>query len=247
MKYSPYIRPVPGASTAVLMIHGIVGTPAHFQGLLPVIPEDWSIYNILLDGHGKQVEDFAQTSMAKWKAQVSRQLDEILQTHRQVVIVAHSMGTLFAIEQAIKRPDRIKALFLLAVPLTPRVHPSVVFASPAVAFGRVRPGSVGEKMLSDCGVQLSPKLWKYITWFPRFWELLQEARSVRNLLPGLTVPCFAFQSRQDELVSRRACKYLAAHPKIQTTVLPGSGHFAYDTADLALLQSKLKELLYTIQ
>lgn len=121
MKYTPYYRIVSGAKTAALFVHGIVGTPAHFQDLVPMIPADWSVYNILLDGHGKQVEDFARTSMVKWKAQVSAQLDEILRTHAQVLIVAHSMGTLFAIDEAMKRPDKVKGLLLLAVPLAPRV------------------------------------------------------------------------------------------------------------------------------
>ena len=68
MDHSEYIR-VNSSETAVLMIHGIAGTPAHFRELIPVIPEDWAVYNILLDGHGKNVEDFGRSSMQKWKDQ----------------------------------------------------------------------------------------------------------------------------------------------------------------------------------
>lgn len=243
MKFKPWFRVVPGAKKAALFVHGIVGTPAHFAGLVPLIPEDWSVYNILLDGHGKQVEDFARTSMEKWKAQVSTQLDEILQTHEQVLIVAHSMGTLFAIEEAIHRPDKVMGLFLLAVPLTPRVLPSAAVSSVKVALGLARPGTPAGDMLGDCGVHLSPKLWKYLAWLPRFWELILEAYGTRKKLSLITVPCCAFQSKKDELVSGRSYQILKAHPGIAVTLLPDSGHFCYKGNDLALLQSRLRDLI----
>lgn len=68
-----------GADTAVLLIHGIVGTPYHFRDLLPVVPETWSVYHLLMDGHGGSVEKFARTSMEKRKAQVNRRVKEILE------------------------------------------------------------------------------------------------------------------------------------------------------------------------
>ena len=55
MNGTPYIREIAGADTALLMIHGIVGTPAHFSMLYPYVPKDWSIYNMVLDGHGGSV------------------------------------------------------------------------------------------------------------------------------------------------------------------------------------------------
>ena len=246
MRYSSYIRPVEGASTAVLFIHGIVGTPAHFKDLLPLVPDSWSVYNILLDGHGKQVEDFARTSMGKWKQQVADQLEQILETHDKVLIVAHSMGTLFAIAEAIKHPQHVKGLLLLAVPLTPRVRFSAAVNSVIVALGRARPGTPAMDIYQDSGVHLSPKLWKYITWLPRFWELITESRATRKKLPLLTVPCRCFQSRKDELVSRRAYRLLAGQHHIVTTELQNSGHFCYGPEDLTLLQSVLKEMIDAI-
>ena len=243
MKYTPHRRIHPGAKKAALFIHGIVGTPMHFQDLVPLIPDDWSVYNILLDGHGGQVEDFARTSMKKWKAQVTAQLDEILRTHEQVLIVAHSMGTLFAIDEAIRCPDKVMGLFLLAVPLTPRVTPAAALGGVRAALGLARPDSPAGDMLGDCGVHLSPWLWKYLAWIPRFWELILEAHRTRNKLGQITVPCCAFQSKKDELVSGRACALLQAHPAIEVTVLPDSGHFRYKDADLTLLQNRLRDLM----
>ena len=243
MKYTPYYRVQPGAQKAALFVHGIVGTPMHFQELVPLIPEDWSVYNIVLDGHGGQVEDFARTSMKKWKSQVTAQLDEILQSHEQVLIVAHSMGTLFAIDEAIRLPDKVMGLFLLNVPLTPRVLPSAAVSSVKVALGHVKPGTPAADMQNDCGVHLSPKLWKYLGWIPRFWELILKAHSTRKKLGRIRVPCHAFQSKKDELVSGKACRLLQAQPHIEVTVLPNSGHFCYKGKDLTLLQDRLRHMI----
>ena len=77
---------------AVLLLHGIASSPGHFRNLVPGIPESFSIYNILLDGHNGTVEAFGHTSMAKWKAQVKATLCDLFSKHDKVVIVAHSMG-----------------------------------------------------------------------------------------------------------------------------------------------------------
>ena len=243
MQFQPYERIVPGARYAALCIHGIVGTPMHFRDLLPLIPEDWSICNMLLDGHGGQVEDFSRTSMKKWKTQVSAQLDRLLLTHEQVLIVAHSMGTLFAMDESIRRPERIRGLFLLDVPLTPRVTPGAAVSSLRLAFGQAKPNTPAGDMQNASGVHLTPKLWKYLSWLPRFWELLAEAHRSKVKLSQIFVPCLAFQSRQDELVSRRAYRILLEHPHIQVSELPNSGHFSYKGADLELLQIKLSRLI----
>ena len=243
MEHEPYIRMVTGADTAVLFIHGIVGSPAHFKDLLPVIPEDWSVYNILLDGHGKEVEDFARTSMAKWKAQVSQVLTSLLDTHERVFIVAHSMGTLLAIEEAVKRPTKVCGLFLLAVPLVFRVRLRAALGSMQAALGMAKPGSVAEQMVNDSSVRLSPQLHKYLKWLPRFTELTKEALRTHVLLPLVSVPCRAFQSGKDELVGQTSTEILQKQPQIITKVLPNSGHFSYSPEDLALLQAQLKDML----
>lgn len=242
MEHQEYIRTVPGSDTAVLMIHGIAGSPAHFRDLLPVLPSDWSVYNILLDGHGGEVEDFAAASMKKWKDQVNGTLSQLFCQYRQVVLIAHSMGTLFAIQAAIDHPDKIPLLFLLNVPTRPWVRFSTAMTSVRVARGNISPNDhAALAMKNDTSIELSPDLFKYLTWLPRFVELLKEIRRVRKLLPRLKVPTYTFQSRTDELVSNSSVKDLENHPCIQNTVLYGSGHFAYGEEDARQLQDKLRE------
>jgi len=244
MDHREYIRIVPGSRWAVLMLHGIGGTPAHFRDLLPLIPADWSVYNLLLDGHGGSVEDFGRTSMAKWKRQVQTRLDELLARHEKLVLIAHSMGTLFSIRAAIEHPDRIARLFLLAVPTRPWIRFSTMLTCLRVTQGKIHPqDKAALDLYNATSIRMDRRLWKYVTWIPRMIELLLEICRIRRLLPRLAVPCQTFQSHTDELVSRRSCKDLETHPAIQNTVLYDSGHFAYGPEDTKLLQTRLAETL----
>ena len=116
MAHKEYVRIRDNATTAILFIHGIVGTPNHFNEFVSLVPESFSVYNLLLDGHGKEVKDFSKTSMKKWETQVTSAVEELSLTHEKIYIVAHSLGTLLAMEQA-NRSKKVCRLFLLAVPL----------------------------------------------------------------------------------------------------------------------------------
>lgn len=243
MDHSQYIRIVPNSKNAVLMIHGIAGSPAHFRELLPAVPEDWSVYNILLEGHGKTAADFGAASMKKWKDQVANVLGQLLERHEKIVIVAHSMGTLFAIQSAVDYPGRIAALFLLAVPLRVRLTPETVTGGLRIALGKTEGHATATAMAEDCSIRCDGPLYQYLSWTPRFLELLEEIRRVRELLPRLRVPCLAFQSEADELVSVEAARDLERNRRIRVTRLKDSGHFAYGVADAALLRSELQKIL----
>ena len=240
MAHEEYIREIPGSRQAVVMVHGILGTPDHFRDFIPLIPEDWSVYNILLDGHGTGVSDFSRSCMKKWKAQFTALLDDVLERHDRVILAAHSMGTLFAIQEAVRRPEKIKSLFLLQTPLRPWLKLRYACYAVLMPFGILPEAAVD--MSRGTSVGLDIRLWKYIGWVPRFLELFSECRKTRKLLGRLTVPCRIYQCQKDEMVSMRTCKDLNKHPHLQVTVLPDSGHFAYHGADAQLLRSEFSEI-----
>lgn len=242
-QYAPYRRVVAEAENAVVMIHGIVGTPMHFEFLLPVIPDSWSVYNLLLPGHGGSVNDFSRSSMAAWKHHVHDTLEEVLRTHKKVVLVAHSMGTLFAIREALGRRE-VAALFLLAVPLCPHLPPATALSSMKAALGFAKPGTVANEMLCDSGVRLSRNLFAYMGWIPRYLELFREVSHTKKLLPRMQTPAWVYQSRKDELVAFRAVNYLEHHPAIRLKILENSGHFAYRKDDPEFLRREFAQLLH---
>ena len=241
MGHEPYIREVPGGTQAVLMIHGIVGTPRHFDCLLPYIPEHWSVHNILLHGHGGTVRDFSRSSMEKWKAQLHAELSDLCSRYEQVVVIAHSMGTLLTIEAAPSFPQ-VKALLLLNVPLCPRIHPSLVPRTLKLCFGKIDRSNPWELALEQAsGVQVTWKLWQYLGFIPRYVELLLLCRQTRKRISGISLPCHAYFSVHDELVSIRSRQYFLGHPVVRHHVLEHSGHFSYAPEDLTAIAKAIKE------
>ncbi len=241
--HKEYIRIVPGADTAILMVHGIVGTPRHFDFLIEVIPENVSVMNILLPGHGGTVQDFGRASMKKWKEKVESHMAELCSSHRRVIIVAHSMGTLLTAEAAQRHPE-VESFLFINVPLRVWVAPRMTPSALRWSFGKCIPGNpTDDGLLVASGTQPDPHLWRYLAWLPRFWELLVLCRQSRKRFETLNKPAFAFQSDQDELVRRSSSRHLTKNPKICHVMLQGCGHLAYPPEAQTQMQSALKSLL----
>ena len=244
MNHQEYRRILPGSDMAVLMLHGIVGTPHHFDDLIPLIPENWSVVNLLLEGHGQGAAEFGAASMDQWKGQVSRELDALLAYHEKVLIVGHSMGTLFAIQSAIDCPDRVAGLFLQAVPLRPYVHPKMTLASAKLMLDMgVEEDPLAQALERDSGVEVDWRLWKYTRWPVRFVELLAECERIRRELPRLQVPTIAVQSRRDELVSDISIRDLQKNPCVRVVEMEQAGHFGYEGEEQALMLQCFREMI----
>lgn len=244
MKNKELDRIVPQSDTAVLFIHGIIGTPNYFNRFIPLIPEDWTVCNLLLDGHGKGIDDFAKTSMDKWKAQVEEKVNQLCDMHENIILIGHSMGTLFAIQQGIKNPDKIKALMLLAAPLKVSVKPLMVTNIAKVFFNNIKDDDpMALATIDTYGVDIDRRLWKYVTWVPRYLELFSEIKKTREMISKLNVPCYAFQSKKDETVSIDSCDYLNVNENIHTTVLEDSSHYYYNKNDYNLIVNQLTSLV----
>ncbi len=242
MTHETYTRLVPGADSAVLFIHGILGTPNHFADYVSLVPESMSVVNLLLDGHGAGVREFSRTSMDAWEAQVECTVDSLLSTHKKLYIAAHSLGTLLAIGAAVKKP--VSGLFLLAVPIRLGLKGRVFATCFKVWRGRVRDTDVYTAAAQNCcGVEQSKNLLLYLGWIPRFWELLVKIRETQKLLPGLAVTGAAYQSQKDELVSTASIPYLRANSALQVTCLNNSTHYYYEPKDLAFLQQEFINFL----
>lgn len=236
MPHQPYSRIADGGSTAVLFVHGIVGTPDQFADLLPLVPADWSIVSLLLPGHGGSVRDFSRASMAQWRQAVRGTVEKLAATHGRLLLVGHSMGTLFCIDEALRPDSKATGLFLLACPLYPRLTPSAAVQSLQVALGIRSKNPAYRAAIEACSVTATPKLWQYLGWIPRYLELFGAAKLGRAQIFEVSVPTTAVQSRHDELVSPRACKLLDAAPCTRLHILPASRHFYYSPEDLTLLK-----------
>lgn len=239
MDHSPYFRKMNSADTAVLMLHGIMGTPRHFDSFLPLIPESWDVYNILLEGHGKSVRDFNAASMAGWQAQVQGCFRELSNRYDHLIVIAHSMGTLLAMEAARLYPEKLDRMVFLAPPLKIFMRPVMVKYAFKEIFGSIDRGNLREAAVSR-GNSIAPesRVWHYLGNIPRLLELLHMGRKCRKL--PVKVPCLVFLSGKDELIPVSSGNYL---PECQKIILPESGHFYYTPEEWEIIARKTKEFL----
>lgn len=248
MAHEETVRIISGAKTAVLFIHGIAGTPDHFRrGILPLedlVPEDFSVYNVLIEGHGKQVGDFSRSSMEKWITQVMGIFDSLCATHDRVVIAGHSMGTLFAVKMALERQEKVPLLFLIDCPLRVGVKPFGVVNMIRLSFGCLNPEDPVQAATGRVSsITHTWQVWKYIGWLPRLAELIRQMHLTAHSVSQLSVKCVAFQSKHDELVSCRSCDILRKSGKVEVHGLPNSTHFYYAPKDIQKVRCAFRKAL----
>jgi len=243
MEHKECIKVCDNATVAILFIHGIAGTPNHFTEFVSLVPNSISIYNLLLDGHGKGVKDFSKTSMKKWESQVTSIVDELSLTHDKIYIVAHSLGTLLAIEQAIKN-QKVCKLFLLAIPLCLSIKPGMVITALKVYYDKICPDD--HKALAakkSYGIGKDKNIFHYIGWIPRYLELFTKIRQTRKTINELNTVCFAYHSNMDEMVSNRSIVVLGQNPCIHISRLKNSGHYYYDKTDWDFLMNEFNNII----
>ncbi len=245
MKAEENIRYVQDADTAILFIHGILGTPNHFIPFLPFVPANWSIYNVLLKGHGGSVKDFSAASMSEWKQQIHMAFQSLLASHDKVVIAAHSMGTLFAMQETID--NQAAALFLLNTPLKIRITPQLFSTLWKVFQGNIRPDDEWAIAAYHAyGIASDTNILHYIGWVPRYLELFSEIRKTRRITPQLTTTAQVYLSLQDEMVSPQSGKAFENNPHVTVKLLNTSGHFYYSPQDQRILQKDFCDMIQKV-
>ena len=237
--HSEYRRIVPGAQKAVLFVHGINATPRFFDEYVAALPADVSVHNLLLPGHGGSVRDFGRHSAAEWESHVRAALDDLRKSHEQVYIVAHSLGTLLAIREAVRDERRIAGMLLLCVPLRIWSRPTAWWGKLAKGLG----GKAAQEELRNCyGTEVDWRIWRYIEWIPRYLELFRLSKEARQVVRRINVPVRVFMAGKDEQVSRRSETCMAGHPSITISRMEKSSHHIFTPEDKAAIRTALLDM-----
>ncbi len=227
--------------TAILFIHGILGKPDYFDFLMPSVPSDITVERILLDGHGGRVRDFSEAAMSTWREQVSRAVAALSKVHERIIIAAHSMGTLFAIQEAVA--GHADCLFLLNPPLRLRLTRRFFSTPVEILRNRITPDDLITQAACDAySIEYDANILHYFGWIPRYLELFAEIARTRRIMPQLTVPAIVFLSAHDEMVSPDSCKYFK-HPTSKIIHLAESGHYYYTDDDKHTIISEFATML----
>ena len=237
--HGEYKRIVPGAESAVLFVHGINATPRFFDAYIAALPADVSVHNLLLPGHGGTVRDFGAHSAKEWEAHVHRTLDALRQNHQRVYIVAHSLGTLLAIREAVRDDRHIAGMLLLCVPLRIWSKPTAWWGKLAKGLG----GKAAQEELRTCyGTEVDWRIWRYIGWIPRYGELFMLSRDARRKIDQLHVPATVFMAGRDEQVSLRSETCMTGNPAIRLRRMEKSTHHIFTREDNAAVIAALQAM-----
>lgn len=245
MDHAPFFRDCPNSETGILLIHGILSSPRHFDFLIPHIPAEYKVSSILLSGHGGTIRDFSKASMRQWQAQVQQEIQNL--NTPNVIIIGHSLGALLAL-QAATAHHCIQGLFLLNVPLLPQLKPAAIGRSLRIAFGKIRTNDpIDMACYQDLSIQTEPYPWKYLGWIPNFISLLSFARQCRKIPASLKIPCIAFLGTNDELVNIHSQRCLLGNPNISLQILENGIHYGYTESQQHQIISQWDKFIATLK
>lgn len=103
----------PGSGPHVVMLHGIGSDATSFNRLLPHLPADWNILAWNAPGYGGSR---ALSTAEPGATDYAERLEQFVETLGicPLILVGHSLGTLFAAAYAERHPEHITGLVLMA-------------------------------------------------------------------------------------------------------------------------------------
>lgn len=107
-----------GGEHAVLLIHGLSGSPFEFMYLARRLHKAGFTVRIpLLPGHGESVGALSTKKWQGWYAEVSAHFDDLGSKYKSVSVAGLCMGAVLSLYLAAEKGDRVKSLSLMATTL----------------------------------------------------------------------------------------------------------------------------------
>ncbi len=230
-------------TTAILLVHGILGRPEQFKGIVPLIPKEWTVRNITLKGHGGTPKEFGRYPMSEWKAEVHEEATKLCEQYDHVLMVGHSLGTLFSMQEALALP--IEGLFLTNIPLGVKITPKLVKLSVQVFLDKIDQKDefiVAAK--NAYGISHDCNIFHYIKWIPRYFELFSEISNGRKIVSDVKTDTVVLLSSKDEMAApKKTADILRKKTNMEPIIMPESGHFYYASDDLKIMQNAFLDFI----
>jgi carboxylesterase len=201
-----------GGPDAVLLLHGLTGTPFEVRGLAERLhASGMRCLGPVLAGHGGDPEDLAFVPWTSW-VEGARQELERLAGARRVFLVGCSMGALVACVLAHGNPARIDGLALLSPAMRLKGLSRLVgFVARHVPFPQMLPAVPklgGHSDVRDLEMRrINPSL--NAVPLGALVELQDLAKHVDRILPGVVAPALVVMGGQDHTVARSGGRRLS--------------------------------------
>ncbi len=221
-----------GFPRAVIFLHGILGSPAQFRALGAVLhAAGWDCEAALLPGHGGSPDHFAATRSAQWQAEAMRLLAEAADAYELVVVFAHSMGCLLALQAAVSGA-RVAGLVLLCPALLPKLSPRQARYALRTLFAPPRQDDATDAAYRAFFSVERGAVLGYARWALPLLSLTRLSRATRRIVGSVRCPVLVLQPTRDESVRRASARFLQQKIRGARVVwLPRSGHMYFAPED----------------
>jgi carboxylesterase len=243
--HQPFLYEAAKSKTAVLMVHGILGSPTQFEAIAKALHDQgYAVMAVLLPGHGGSALDFAKAKPAEWQQEVHRAFLYLKQRYDRVWLIGHSMGGLLSIIEAVGY--NADGLVIISTPM--RLKPGFKAMRIALRILLGDPKKDDEVMLSyrnANSIQKGPA-WVYPLWIPRLASVLGLMRKTHRLLGRVKVPVLCIQSRRDETVSWKSQRIFVKHLQataVETMLIEQSGHSYFHPDELGMMREMVIRFL----
>lgn len=216
------------ATHAVLLIHGFGDTPQSMRPLADALhAAGWTVYAMLLPGHGRSLRQYARAHGEHWVAAVEAAYQELHEDHAVVVACGLSMGAALAVILAARHTD-MPAVALLApyLLMSRSTHMKSLLARFLTPVFPYHPNSGGEQSIHDAAARAMGLGTGVVT-----GSLLQHLRNIsrhaHGVLPRVRARALYLQSREDNRTGMQDA--MAQFPRLGSTErelrwLTGCGH-----------------------
>lgn len=198
---------------AILFIHGFADTPYIWKRMAERLAATggFTCRAMRLPGSVVPARQAKQQSLARWRQAIDDELVRLQTAHAAVWIAGHSMGGALALDAALRTPDRVDGVAVLAPMIavsrkrSPLLPPGVWFRIARVALCL---SPTFESCFSADGVAVDDPAFTYtrdrFIPFCVYRGLFQLIRSNRDRAACLTQPVFAATAERDSVIDTPA-------------------------------------------
>ena len=233
----------PGGPVAVLLIHGLTGTPSELKGVgKGLVRAGYSVYGVQLAGHCGTEADLLATNWTDWLDSALDAFDTLRRTHDVVFVGGLSMGALLSLLIAARRPEQVAGCLVYSptmfydgwsVPrLSMLLHGAIMLGlGRFIRFRENPPYGIKDERLrgkilaameaghsGEAGLLHMPGA--------SLGQLLRLIADLKRRLPSIKTPTLVLHAREDDVTSIRNASYIAAHigGRVEKILLDNSYH-----------------------
>lgn len=231
----------PAKKGLVVFIHGIMGSPRHFDILADYIfQQGYSAASLLLPGHGCSAREFASGTAELWENHVVAEIEKLSREYSDILLVGHSMGGLLALNAAVRLSGHVQGVIVIASPFRLAIFSAKANISRLKFIFSSKSNPIKAASIAVLSIKASPSLLWHI--FKPFFELKKLMRSTERMLPDVRTHVTAIYSRSDELVSLSSLDVLRSGlsgAAFEQIILSDASHGYYPEKERALIEQAL--------